>query len=402
MCGSKSVTWTQMRVAMHMMRICFEQLKACSEEEKKGRLEDALINNKPAPIINNALDLLYHRERTQKKRPEQTESLATELSWCLGLNKARLCREPQDRTFSVLGFAGKTFRDQVHPDYRKSPEEHYRSVVYWFVTATGSFDVILHTQHTAWPYTGSSWAPDWRQAERAAVFHQNQQGFSSAISITDHEDFSIAPESPILRIKGVILGTVSAIKLEYGALLDPAQPYYDVATADGPHDDLPRRARVWWEFKYAEHNEGRLLNDTIPHLPASSPLWKRHLELFLGVIATNWYPEACGSFNEEWGKEFVKEQLPEEERFDGVEDFWDVLIYILTSRTVCVMNKNTLVLAQNYARCGDCVALLVGCSNPVLLRPQNDGTYVLLGDAHVLGLNPDNIDRKALVEMILL
>lgn len=248
-CGASSILWTQLTVAIHIVRTNHELLMALTDIAARGLQEDGHDRTSwPSDAMNNALSLLYDRDRVRRERPEQTQSLATELSWCMGINKGRLCQKPHDRTFSVLGIAGKDFRDQFQTDYNKSIDDHNREVVRHFYQVTGSIDLMLHAQHNAWRLSGSSWAPEWAMPERAAVFHQNQQASHGLLPVTQIDDIVFAPNSHLLHIKSVIVGTIIDIRLEFDQLLKPDQPFFDPSQDFDLTTGLPPEQRAWWEF----------------------------------------------------------------------------------------------------------------------------------------------------------
>lgn len=77
--------------------------------------------------------------------------------------------------------------------------------------------------------------------------------------------------------------------------------------------------------------------------------------------------------------------IAEAEQFQGLENFWNLLVYLLSSRTICRLEDGRLILAPNFAKPGNVLAILAGCSSPVILREEADGTMSLVGDAYALG-----------------
>ena len=400
LCGSTSVTWSQLRIGLHLTRINHVFTMQNTDIASDGQTLDGHPSRTwPAQVINNVLGLLYDTERVRRLRPEQTQSFVTELSWCIGINKARLCTKPQDRTYSVLGIAGGKFRTTVRTDYNQTLEQHCRDIVRYFFESTGSLDVILHAQHMAWLVSGSSWAPDWSQPERAAVLHQNEQGFFYPIPPTQHGDVLFPPNTATMQVKGNFLGRITSTGLEFDKILKPDQPYYDMASAINSGTNIPPNSRRWWECREAE--VGYLFDAILPLLPAASFLWKRHLELFLQTLAVTWYPDALAFFQCQWEIDECLQSPQHFARFEGMNEFWNLLIYLLASRTVCSVRDGRLVVAPDFIQPEDDLVLLLGCSCPVILRKQKDGTYRLVGEAYALGLDPNTETLAGPVNIVL-
>lgn len=71
-------------------------------------------------------------------------------------------------------------------------------------------------------------------------------------------------------------------------------------------------------------------------------------------------------------------------------------------RAVCGVNGSRLLVAPDFVETGGTVAVLAGCSNPVILRGGgSSGTFRLLRGAHVLGVSADETRQDGLVNLIL-
>jgi hypothetical protein len=54
----------------------------------------------------------------------------------------------------------------------------------------------------------------------------------------------------------------------------------------------------------------------------------------------------------------------------------------IDERCVCTTRKGCICLAPKEARPGDVVTVLLGCPNPMILRPTDDGVFKVVGEAY--------------------
>lgn len=202
-CGEDSVSYSQLQVALHIMRKIHPAFVAYTDVVKSIVKENpGCESDWPAQAINNALNLDYGRKVALERSPElqhNVRSPAFSVSWSLWVNKSRLCKWPHDRVYSALGITGDDFRRHFKSKYHYPIEKHNRNVVRAFVAATNSFEVILHSQHSIWLPQHSSWPPDWGQPERAGVFHLNGQRLRDPIPLSAG-GADIPEESSLLHV----------------------------------------------------------------------------------------------------------------------------------------------------------------------------------------------------------
>ncbi len=387
-CGNRLVSWTQMHVALLMTRQNHVLLVAHTDIVDRGKSEDGQGHEWTAQVTNNALSLLYDRQRILDRESRtrlDRDHAVTETSWSLAVNRARHCARPHDRIYSILGIAGKELQGILVPDYAQPAEMLYRNVVRDYVRATGSLNAILYSQHSVWRPSQPSWAPDWSQPERAAIFHQNGQKLSQPVPL-DMNNTMFSEDMAQLRVPGLFVGKITSVAIEFDELLKPEQPFYgNFRTKLSSNSGLVEsRGRTWWEFKEAVDG-GKMFEPALEHIPVGDPLWHKHLELFLGMLSLSRKPSSTNVFAERF--EESSPAIPEYLRFQGVEEFWDLLIYLLATRTVCATAEGGLVVAPDFTEVGDEVYMLAGCSNPVVLRNTTGGAFRLMGDCHVLGLD---------------
>lgn len=341
-CGYEAVSWTQLRVALHLTRLNHYVMIETTDIELRGRADNpSLEKNWPAAAINNALALEYDRHRILQGDPyllRENSSEAANLSWALGINKGRLCGFPHDRVYSVLGIAGGRFRQRLSADYSQTPEEHDRQVVRAFFDITGTLDLILHSQHSVWNPSRSSWTPDWAMSERAATLHVNGQNLTPGLVIPAR-NVEMPEGAPVLRVDALNLGPIKEVYLECtSGLLDPVAPFYMTTRKPMPGcEGLPGKKSIWWELD-KRYNEGKLYEYLEDRLPISSPLWGKHLELFLIVMAERFFPAAQRHIDPGLQPQGVSDKVvptgAERSTATQRQEFDNMRIWLTMSRTV--------------------------------------------------------------------
>ena len=67
--------------------------------------------------------------------------------------------------------------------------------------------------------------------------------------------------------------------------------------------------------------------------------------------------------------------------------YLDVVRYEAKGRTLIVTDSPRFIgIAPNTCRKGDHIAVLLGCPSPIVLREEEDGNYLVLGECYVHGL----------------
>lgn len=119
------------------------------------------------------------------------------------------------------------------------------------------------------------------------------------------------------------------------------------------------------------------------------------------MVVVNFQPDSGCSLPEGWRYVHFTHDIPEGQRFEDFEQFWDLLEYLLMSRTICKLDDGRLAVAPDFAEAGDRVAILAGCSNPAVLRKSTDGTFRLLEDGQMLGARGMEMDLSSVAMLTL-
>lgn len=443
--GHHRVSWVRMQVALHVARTNHHPWSGLSifVTGNSGSNDTEYNTDKwPSKVINNALAMLYARDQILEKMKVQLgivdkgierplselssevgvksdtdfipQSAKREFSRILGMNRGTKCYWPHDRIYSILGIIDHRFRSFVKVSYAASEEMFYCSIVRDYISVTnGCLDIILQSQHSIWHQSSlPSWVPDWGKESRASVFHHDA---SSSWLLS--QVFIKSPSSPYLTndLKGLIVqavpvGKILSIGLEFEHILQPEQPYYNCEPQD-PNcpkiiRPIPRQTFTWWERR--DDRAADALGVLADFVPKTHPVWRHHIEAFLCAYAVI----CISSAKRHLPKDILqrldlrsssdsKVILPAEDRTTNIAEINDAFSYLTVSRTLAQTEDDRLILALDAAEAGDVVYCVAGCSNAIVLRPRNDGTFMFIGDCFVMGMD-SVISRESKLDQITL
>lgn len=303
--------------------------------------------------------------------------------------RSKLSSDPKDKVFGVLGVLGKAVREEFAVDYGKSVKDVFTDVVDFLLTTTDSLDVICEAIHFP-VYISSAnlptWVPDWSHIPA-----------TSAISLSRGTDFAASKNSNanykflgdrrnLLEISAIPLGSISWHGIPVGTLCTlgdylmgflnwRAMLNYDLGPKAGktkvsqsvqeafcetlcfrqiPPKWKDRSRRAWMEACF--HVFACLIQERLPCLAIDEQL-AYYADLDVGLR-----PEANRGFlQDHFGSRMM-------------------------GRCFCLTNEGRMGLGTGFMAPNDEVVVPLGCSTPVLLRPEgNRGEYRFVGDIYVDG-----------------
>lgn len=303
--------------------------------------------------------------------------------------RTKLSSDPRDKVFGILGVLGKEFREEFAVDYGRSVKDVFTDVVDFLLTTTDHLDVICEAIHFP-VYISSAnlptWVPDWSHIPAL-----------SAISLAPGTDFAASGDSkancrflgerrnqlemsaiPLGSIPwhGITVGTMCTLMdylmafLNWRALLlddlglkaDKTESSLSQQEAfceticfrQIPSSWKDRTRREWMEL--CLHVFARLIQERLPCLAIDDQL-AYYADMDVGVR-----PEAKGAF---------------------IQDHFGSR---MMGRCFCLTSEGRMGLGAGFMARNDEVVVPLGCSTPVLLRPEgNRGEYRFVGDIYVDG-----------------
>lgn len=303
--------------------------------------------------------------------------------------RRKLASDPRDKVFGVLGVLGKDIREGFTVDYGKSVKEVFTDVVDFLLTTTEHLDVICEAIHFPIHISSAnlpSWVPDWSHIPA-----------TSAISLSPGTDFAASKDSKAkfkflderrnrIQISAIPLGSISLHGVTVGTLC---------TLGDYLMAFLNWRALLLYH-KYPEASETEV----------SLSIQEEFCEtICLQQVPLEWQNKGRRAWLEACFHVFaclIQERLPclaiddqlafyakidvglrREENRGFLQDHFGSR---MMGRCFCLTNEGRMGLGTGFMAINDEVVVPMGCSTPILLRPEgNRGEYRFVGDIYVDG-----------------
>jgi hypothetical protein len=306
-----------------------------------------------------------------------------DLSFLLRATAQRAASDPRDRIYALLACATKECRQNIVPDYEKTPMQVYTEAVQCIIEEEKSLN-ILAFQEFAQRQDYPSWLPDFSSLppeNDSPLLPPDLETPSSrdllppdiwlqysASGLRRPPTFQLREDKKTLSVKGIefslvneVIGPSRRLKLH---LRRAEQCAKRAVRQPLPHDHpcyYLKRDRALWRVFLANKNENG-------HVPAPAT-YKRMMETLLGRS------HICGSRGRE-GKKVKSGYLAPVERS---------LDMTLGNRTFFATDTGFVGIGSKRVQKGDVVAILNGGDMPFVLRP--DGPFHrLIGAAYVHGI----------------
>ncbi|KAL8691862.1 MAG: hypothetical protein Q9218_003006 [Villophora microphyllina] len=274
------------------------------------------------------------------------------------------CSDARDRIYAILTLLD--VQDQkIHiiPDYTRSTAEVYRDVTAQFIEQQKSLDLLRYCEHRAGRSANfPTWVPDWnvRNAAKLLTNEGRADCYSDAIATFR--------EGGVLNVKGVMVGSMSRIEEFY--------------FTDRSNTSMIREIR-------------RLVP---PNVADSSRTHGQNLlDVFVRIICGNTFsdmfqPPATRRPSFEVSRKFVLALLSEKSSVVSIRQgsyaqrYLDYVELFCNGRSLVSTTEGHLGLAPKTVREGDLLCVLLGCKNPLVLRPATNHQYMVLGECYVHAL----------------
>ncbi|XXG95846.1 hypothetical protein Hte_002117 [Hypoxylon texense] len=364
LCGTSSLPWKTYTDASEAFKLerhsrqldrCFPGWHWISQQ----RLPYATILGSLGPASIHDLRIYKYAE---------ANSLLEVLRAC----RQKLTSEPKDKVFGVFGILPKDVRDEF-PNYSASLKEVYINVVDFILRSTGRLDVICeaiyyptHTSVTTLP----SWVPDWSHITQIGALGLSFD-FSASRNRSVEYSFPDLKRRTKLEISAISLGRVNrrgnAVGT-LGGLGDPLMAFLhwravllgqDIETEytkESFCQTLCLEQKTGWApkewVKVCYHVFSSLIRERLPRIPLDEEL-SQHADMEVGVLPNDRRP-------------ILQDNCTK--RMKG--------------RCFFVTDEGQIGMGTGFMDPGDIVCVPLGCSTPILLRPEANG-YRYIGDAYV-------------------
>lgn len=307
------------------------------------------------------------------------------------------CTDPRDHIFSLWDFAKDKDGLDFVPNYDKPYEDVYTEFARAWITQHGSLDVIgtsepLSPNSSSFYARAPSWCPDWNIPATASclvrrdtipmrsmtAMHDLSGKIYSVDGDMSHASFyqplfSFPGNGNTLCCTGIIIDTIHRIF--------PDAPDIPSGTAPKSH----WRAQYWAQ----EIEQMDLINYDDSGRAAWAMFHGDSIAAWPLISESGYSPDSCES-----GERYVC--LPKHSRHVKIHgasyarnEAWAVLDRVLRGRRPFVTEDGYMGLVPAYLARKDiaemCIAVVAGCSVPLILQAKEDGIYQLLGTCFVQG-----------------
>lgn len=315
----------------------------------------------------------------------------------------RLCLDPRDKIYGLLGLMEAGFRDRIHPDYIQSPKDLYLNVVLASIINTESLDILSckygsKTLELNLP----SFVPDWT-THVSAIMHQ----------------------APYERLRYAL----AQYRASKDSIPDLQSTSPDQVLISGLHVDrimsIARWGRPWKVMLIAWRELASTNPDVCPYSDRATAFW---LTMCGGIFPDNNLVNFdVRPVNDDdlpsfylWEAYVNSEFL--QQPADGALDFHSSFYTVFAMRDFAVTEKGYLGWVPKESEEGDSVVLLSGGKVPYILRPVDANTaatieiglntskerstshiFTFVGDAYIQGMmqgecyDSDKLERFRLV-----
>ncbi|KAK8026226.1 hypothetical protein PG990_004049 [Apiospora arundinis] len=337
-------------------------------------------------------------------------------------------KDKRDKIYGLLSLMDSSVRDVVDIDYSKPHPVVYRDFVRCMIKKTGKLDVIyqltanysrnlqVDNDGTKRPYI-PSWIPDWSSLDISKgdvgsnLITLCIKGYNAGW-YTDHS-LQIESDTNSLTCKGFLFDIIDGLGC---SRVSESHTDHDVVAAVSSGSDCPmaedmrQMKDALWEclnigsmmkldndfidgYPYfptvlGDNDDGR---QYFPGLSAevvsgmknrAMPIveWQRcnqHLKLFRLPLPAFFAKELPAFFTKEHRFRYTTHQKMEIDNSMARVAQW---------RRIITTARGYVGMAPKGSKQGDSIFLLKGCSVPLVLRPNGDGTYYLVGECYVAGI----------------
>ncbi|KAI4186606.1 MAG: hypothetical protein LQ346_005651 [Caloplaca aetnensis] len=391
LCGEKTLCWGQFSRAFDVLAKTDEVINIyiANELEKASLAFDPVIWTN----LGTVQEIQFHQDSHLSGKRIHTYRL-------LDVSRSVLSTDPRDKVYGLLSLMDESIAALVKPDYTDSVENVYRSFALAAVRATGSLDVIRHCGSTEGP-DSPSWVPSLAVEPTGGAFTLRDDSFTT--SGLSSASISTTSTGDLLSCKGFIADRIDGLGCMWSQDWDPGSVLQTQGTLD-PYGTFEAAQEAIWKSmvachasptEYLEADYGSLLAtpalakaDIPEHTPLKDLVASFIFSWCVRYLAGDAEFKIAGKRLEEYcWKEVPPEQI------DAVH-LRDALMQrdrINLSRRLITTDRGYVGMAPERVERGDAVAVLLGCSMPIVLRQSSVGEsgdvrWRVVGECYLHGI----------------
>ena len=313
------------------------------------------------------------RQRRKQKAKTTLEQLLYNYRSCLA-------SDPRDKVFALVGMASGPIAAAYTPNYSTDVFELYRNLAVHLIIAERNSDVLVHCADlvgSKWPLL-PSWVPDWSQTlsiNCSPIFNPGAYNAAAGTSFKGR----VNEDLDELFLDGVILSNVEVVgsAWSFGAMrnhpknlikrrIELNEEYLDMFRQSPRYRDC-----YWSAFTRAlvadkDHIGSRVCQRDLSRIYVT---WRKYTSQ---CLSSHHMIRRCRYFGE----------LVDTLEYQEIHNLELAMDYAACGRTFCLFDDGRAGWLPATAEVGDRVAIFLGATVPILLRPRDNG-YIVLGEAYV-------------------
>lgn len=273
------------------------------------------------------------------------------------------CYDPRDRIYGVLSLLPDNISKGLVPDYTKPFGDVYKDAFLRYIRTTRDLSLLGSCELG----TGSqmpSWVPDWSRKFKCPY------GISPQLASSQISAWYELHANDVLRVTGVLVGTIQH------------------------HDGF--RLQLGWGHREIYEELRRLLMNMIH--PEKTIVDDKQIDYVARTLLCNHFSDAGEPPFEmfptiESGKNIIQKMLsgvdqsnPSIFTEDDIGKFFSMALYNIGMQ-ILKTTDGQFAVAPPQAQPGDQICVLLGCENPMILRPAQDGKFLVVSSCFMQNVN---------------
>ena len=284
------------------------------------------------------------------------------LQWLLKDTKGCECSDHRDRIYALLNLSVKSpGLAGLQPDYTQEPRDIYQEVVLRHLTHEGKLDLLIHCEWHGDITNKPTWVPNWSKSRIGTLndFARACLGSRAKAELV---------ENRVLKVTGLYCTEISDIGRNS---LD------DMALFSASDRDVIRMVE-----SLAEH-----VNFSAPYVDGSDITEAFCRTLCMNDFSDNFVPVSSADPDFDISLRYLRSLLRgPSSQIKPYNNFLDLVGSHLKGRHLFTTEEGYIGVAPEAVKIGDQVCVILGCESPLLLRLQENGMYVVIGECYIHGL----------------
>jgi hypothetical protein len=360
--------------------------------QKLKAVQNMLISDHSSALLrlstNEALDrldseVIFGGPRSVELPPSDSPSSPPHLYTLLCRYWLQKSSDPRDKIYALVGLSMARDDPNFVIDYSASIRQVYISAAKYIIISSQSLDGIFSTKRGIDQFGLPSWVPDWNVEGRkfghpVTVINDANEGPPFKASGSSTAEFGLESGDQILIANGLVLSRILATgqhanfesSSNFGAGIPMVLRWYRLCNIihAPPSVRMDSFCRTIYYDRFSPEDF---------RYSTTLELMERLLAAIV-MLATELCPE-----------ERVDPQLIALRGKYNIENWWAKswtggACATLRGRRFFTSDSELMGMGPALTEAGDIICILLGCSTPVILRPQDDH-YIFLGEAYFHG-----------------